>query len=87
MDAIYAHSEFVYFIKEELMKHGRDPYRDVTVVADYGSVRKMPEFKGIVRHNPIAETGVLLAGQLARQFAGETVAERCKARFRVERWK
>lgn len=87
LDAIYAHSEFVYFIMEQLNKHGLDPYRDMTVVADYGSVRKMPDFKGIVRHNPIAEIGAILAGQLARQFAGEIVTERCKTRFKVERWK
>lgn len=86
-DAIYAHSEFVYFIIEQLKQHGLDPERDVTIVADYGSVCKMPDFKGIVRYNPIAEIGTLVAGQLARQFTGETVTKCCNARFKVERWK
>lgn len=87
VDAIYSHSEFVYFIIEQLTKHGRNPYRDVTIVADYGSIRKMPDFKGIVRYNPIAEIGALAAKELARQFAGEIVTERCEAHFKVERCK
>ena len=89
IDAIYAHGEFVFPIINLLRKYGTDPFRDCLLIASYGEIRKMPEFKGIVRHAPLEEMGEKAVELLVEQFRHGTggKASHFKVNFKLERRK
>jgi DNA-binding Lrp family transcriptional regulator len=75
-DAIYVHGESLFMVLDILRAHGVDPYTDCLLIANYGLVRKLPDFKGIVRHAPLEDMGREAADMLKEQFDGVFDMER-----------
>jgi DNA-binding Lrp family transcriptional regulator len=70
-DAMYVHGESLFMVIDILKTNGVDPYHDCLLIANYGLVRKLPDFRGIVRHAPLEEMGHDAAHILDDQFRGE----------------
>jgi len=70
-DAIYVHGETLFMVLSILKKHKVDPFGDCLLIASYGVIRKLPDFKGIVRHAPLEEMGRDAAEMLKAQFDGD----------------
>lgn len=75
-DAIYVHGESLFMVLDIFRKNGVDPYRECLLIANYGVTRKLPDFKGIVRHAPLEEMGYDAAEMLREQFDGVFDSER-----------
>jgi len=74
--AIYAHGESLFMVLDILKAHGVDPFGDCLLIANHGVVRKLPDFRGIVRHAPLEEMGRDAAEMLREQFDGVFDTER-----------
>jgi len=70
IDAIYAHGESLFLVLHILKKHNIDPFSDCLLISSYGVIRKLSDFKGVVRHAPLEQMGCAAAETLREQFDG-----------------
>ncbi len=75
-DAMYVHGESLFVILSILEKHTVDPFKDCLLIANNSVIRKLSDFKGIVRHAPLEDMGCDAAEMLREQFDGGFDSER-----------